>query len=72
MRFLAVSVKLLQLIANDLYHTPLAITSEEVVQHTMLGILAILCLLMFLHMYIRYRSNMKHQRPRVQCVGEEA
>ena len=47
MRFLAVSVKLLQLIANDLYHTPLAITSEEVVQHTMLGILAILCLLMF-------------------------
>ena len=47
MRFLAVSVKLLQLIANDLYHTPLAITSEEVVQHTMLGILAILCLLVF-------------------------
>ena len=43
MRFLAVSVKLLQLIANDLYHSPLAITSEEVVQHTMLGILAILC-----------------------------
>ena len=47
MRFLAVSVKLLQLIANDLYHSPLAITSEEVVQHTMLGILAILCLLVF-------------------------
>ena len=47
MRFLAVSVKLLQLIANDLYLSPLAITSEEVVQHTMLGILAILCLLVF-------------------------
>ena len=28
-------------------HSPLAITSEEVVQHTMLGILAILCLLVF-------------------------
>ena len=47
MRFLTVSVKLLQHIANDLYHSPLAITSEEVVQHTMLGILAILCLLVF-------------------------